>query len=981
MESPGESSVEQERRPSQADADVADAEATSAPAELKSAVQDLESVSSEDQETNTEALLKIAAAVERIHSHLRLAYNAKNSPPSPGPEITWYPEVERLALPIWTSSNYLALGGMRQKNRCVMTAFYTERPEPTDPDVDTPRAPLSDDDFMAAYSKDNWNTVPQRILIQSRLALDELQQITKVPQRARPLGMVPPFKLLVHHRNAIKLRLDELQQKNLDNAKNSDPTREHMIAAHLQCIYNFIQTDLGNYVGLELKIRQGEIKEVSFEEVYHLFKPGDLVLSAATGQHQLYQVHSVTGGRRCLSDIQRSLHVYGERARRKTFGTGSGTWTDVKIESYIMGWDGENIGPMQRTHAISYFAGARRVTDLDIYPIQFHDNPDELRSRLRARGKKLVQCSGHKRYTGPLASPLPPLMHFLKDKTTHLRSPPRPLGMDSSDDSGDEEERHVFSNGMVRSDVYIDYKTLYSRFFATNPGLSKLYVNMGEEAETIENLGHNDQTWNFRDHEVDAYLSDTFLSTHRHLTKYGKPKQNLDDDGDRLELLPSQVPAFIFGSREWKFLNVDDIEDLDKSHEARNSGWDDLVIPKKFSGLLLSLVNNHISGVSARQWETSTPSFQIDLVRGKGRGLIILLHGPPGSGKTSTAETIAAYTGRPLYAITCGDIGIEPEVLERNLIRHSRLAEKWGCVLLLDEADVFLMSRTYDNMYRNAMVSVFLRQLEYYSGILFLTTNIVGVIDEAFKSRIHVALEYPAVDEKSTIEIWSNLLQRISRDNKKAEVKIRFDEDALLKFAKNHYRKHQHNGRTWNGRQIRNAFQTAIGIGQHERLKKIDEAVARGEIADKSTRYIRLSVKSFETVAETASDFEKYITKTRGDDRERAALHQYRQDDHSRERPPKKNYRTSASTYHTDQDTGVSRAGRSKMKTVSRDSRSPASKHSVKGKEVHRKTTRRNRHISGSDEDTGPDASLRLSDGGSDSEIIEQDLEDEDEDT
>lgn len=70
-----------------------------------------------------------------------------------------------------------------------------------------------------------------------------------------------------------------------------------------------------------------------------------------------------------------------------------------------------------------------------------------------------------------------------------------------------------------------------------------------------------------------------------------------------------------------------------------------------------------------------------------GKGVIILLHGEPGVGKTSTAECIADYTSRPLYPITCGDIGETADEVERNLEKTFQLAHKWGCVLLLDEAE------------------------------------------------------------------------------------------------------------------------------------------------------------------------------------------------------------------------------------------------------------------------------------------------------
>ena len=131
--------------------------------------------------------------------------------------------------------------------------------------------------------------------------------------------------------------------------------------------------------------------------------------------------------------------------------------------------------------------------------------------------------------------------------------------------------------------------------------------------------------------------------------------------------------------------------------------------------------------------------------------MIILLHGVPGVGKSSTAETIAEETGRPLLPVTCGDIGENASEVEKNLEHIFTNSHRWGCVLLLDEAEVFLAKRNNEDLKRNAMVSVFLRMLEYYSGILFLTTNRVGTMDEAFKSRIHISLYCKSTSKCSTL--------------------------------------------------------------------------------------------------------------------------------------------------------------------------------------------------------------------------------------
>jgi len=73
-----------------------------------------------------------------------------------------------------------------------------------------------------------------------------------------------------------------------------------------------------------------------------------------------------------------------------------------------------------------------------------------------------------------------------------------------------------------------------------------------------------------------------------------------------------------------------------------------------------------------------------DLIRGKGRGLVILLHGVPGVGKTATAEAVAQAYKEPLLPITSGDLRFTAESVETSLNEIFRLAYFWDCVLLLD---------------------------------------------------------------------------------------------------------------------------------------------------------------------------------------------------------------------------------------------------------------------------------------------------------
>jgi SpoVK/Ycf46/Vps4 family AAA+-type ATPase len=144
---------------------------------------------------------------------------------------------------------------------------------------------------------------------------------------------------------------------------------------------------------------------------------------------------------------------------------------------------------------------------------------------------------------------------------------------------------------------------------------------------------------------------------------------------------------------------------------------------------------------------------------GKGGGCILVLHGRPGTGKTLTAESVAELLQRPLYIISSGQLGTDAIALEANLKSTLELAERWSCVTLIDEADVFLEARSEHALVRNGLVAVFLRLLESFSGVLFLTTNRVSSFDEAFISRFSVAIKYNELDKASRHTVWSRFLK------------------------------------------------------------------------------------------------------------------------------------------------------------------------------------------------------------------------------
>ena len=184
------------------------------------------------------------------------------------------------------------------------------------------------------------------------------------------------------------------------------------------------------------------------------------------------------------------------------------------------------------------------------------------------------------------------------------------------------------------------------------------------------------------------------------------------------------------------------------------------------------------------------------------------------------------------------------------------------------------MARSKTDLKRNAIVSVFLRVLEYYSGILFLTTNRVGTFDPAFRSRIHMSFFYPKLGLKATLEIWEMNLKRTKRFYENMEVKPK-ERQKILAFAEEHFMECEALKTTWNGRQIRNTFQTAIALAEYE-IDKLQERFGK-ELTNPKPR---LEVGQFEKVAEASRHFDEYIKATLGSAEEDLARERFeRRDD------------------------------------------------------------------------------------------------------
>jgi hypothetical protein len=501
---------------------------------------------------------------------------------------------------------------------------------------------------------------------------------------------------------------------------------------------------------------------ITFELLWALWKPNTLAYSTTYGSTEDPRAFRVEQAQ-LQSSMMKGEYYY--------------------IDSKYFEFDGKKFGYGSFAEEIASFQGARKITSLPCYPLKYHKNEEKLRAQLIERGKKFVELSGvhYKSYTG-MAFQKRKKNAVLKFNIQNSRimidpgifrrinpnyyvSPVRPQDIDASDDEADSD------TGCAAQSSDEDEPKMVTRLIRKPNGqvviaqVAKNHMNGREsEKDTLDALPTqtgDTQTTEFTDEE---YLIASPL-----------------------------LLGFSFSDKQWLEFSVSGINEI----KWNDTAWDSLVLEPATKDLIQALVKS-------RKYNAAQTID--DVIQGKGKGLVTVLHGPPGTGKTLTAEGISELLQCPLYMASAGELSTDSRYLEQELQKILDICHAWGAILLLDEADVFLEKRNMHDIHRNALVSIFLRQLEYFQGILFLTTNRVETFDEAFQSRIHIALRYDHLDAKAKKAIFRMFLDRVHALGK---LKLEdFTEDDLDKLAKNDL----------NGREIKNV----IGSAQ-------DLAVSKGE--------------------------------------------------------------------------------------------------------------------------------------------------------
>lgn len=382
----------------------------------------------------------------------------------------------------------------------------------------------------------------------------------------------------------------------------------------------------------------------------------------------------------------------------------------------LVDFDGNRLGVRTLVPRIKTFAQTKRIVDLPIFPLEYHSQRHQIWAKLIERGRRFESLVGV--------------------QYCHHDGMASQLSRNSLDGRVD----YYPLNGRVVIDALtfnMTYPTQAANCTLTSD-LDSIHINRITRVPMF--AGDENDASGTSVHDLGGNMPEDGRTASGHDQKHPKLTE------DQMLVCWPFIRGYALKEKKWLTLPIDSISDIAFNELA----FSDLCLPQEQKQLMIGLASSHES-----YWNRSQ-----DLVQGKGRGVLVLLRGPPGVGKTLTAESVAEKMKVPLFTLTSGDFGKDETKIERELVDLISMCGRWGAIILLDEIDVFFDQINQSKLERNKLVSIFLRVVEYYQGIMFLTANQVETFDPAFQSRIHISLEYPELVRQFRKAIWQKCLRR-----------------------------------------------------------------------------------------------------------------------------------------------------------------------------------------------------------------------------
>lgn len=488
---------------------------------------------------------------------------------------------------------------------------------------------------------------------------------------------------------------------------------------------------------------------MTYEHLWTLFQPGSTIFTRQDGQETAMTLIESRYG-----VDAKSVPCY---------------WLTCKY----VDWDGARFGTNKLNLSIAIYSGTRSIGALRVYPIEYHQEATALRERLIARGTKAEELAGpnYRAYQGVAWRQG---QFGTKDKYNVKGR----IVIDTYGWNRFNPTHSIFVAPMNQKEIKLRLPPL------PGSGLGRNLFDFSLEPEDDPTEDGNDDC----DEDDSGMPIDGAFADEEDATKH------VPLTTEQKLICTPMLRGYSLKNKLWLNFFVNCVRDI----EWQTDAFDRLVLPKNTKELILGFTE------SQRKFRDTFD----DVIEGKGRGMIILLCGPPGVGKTLTAESMAEEMKIPLYMMSAGDLGFDPRKVETKLQDILEMCSRWNAILLLDEADVFLEQRSLHELERNKLVSIFLRVLEYYEGTMFLTTNRVQTFDPAFQSRIHISLNYEELTVESRKTVWSNFLESGTQEHE-------IDSLQLLELAR----------MNMNGRQIKNILKIARLLASRK-----DEKLRMGHI-------------------------------------------------------------------------------------------------------------------------------------------------------